>query len=100
PNERVEERERDAVNFYQWPPHGIRRDALAEARDDPGELVSGHPAHVGPGVVAVVAPVVQVTPTDGGGGVLDEDASGLDLRGRQSLELEWLSRLVECDGRC
>src|SRR5207245_9259775 len=98
PIARVEERKRDAIAFLQWPPQGIRRDALTEARNHPGELVTGHPPHVGPGVVAVVAPVVKIAPTDGGGGVLDEDASGLDLRGRQGLELEGLTRLVEYAG--
>src|SRR5881409_2493740 len=45
------------------------------------------------------APVVEVRSTDGSGGVLDEDAAWLDLRGRQGLELERLSRLVEDDGQ-
>src|SRR5215475_10696377 len=96
---RIEERKGDAVAFLQRLAERIRRDALAEARHHTRELVARNPAHVGPGVVAVIAPVVEVRSTDGGGGVLDEYPAGLDLRGRQSLELERLSRLVEYDGQ-
>jgi len=38
---------------------------------------------------------VQVGAADGGGGILDEDAAGLDLRRRQRLQLERLSGLHE-----
>src|SRR4030095_16348979 len=79
---RVEERKRDAIAFLQRPPKRIRRNALAETRDHAGELVTGHAAHVRPGVVAVVAPVVEIGSADRGGRVLDQDTAGVHLRGR------------------
>jgi len=96
---RVEERERDAVALFERPAQRVGGDALAEAVHDTRELVPGHLAHVGPGVVVVVAPVMEVGAADGGRGVLDEDAARLDLRRRQRFERERLAGLVENDGQ-
>src|SRR5206468_7910999 len=96
---RVEERERDAVAFLQRPPQRVGVDALAERVHDAGELVARHPAQVGAAVVAVVAPVVEVRAADRGGGVLDQDASRIDVRSRQRFELERFSGLVQHDGQ-
>ena len=95
----IEEREGDPVAFLQRPPQRVRGDAATQGVDHAGELVTGHPAQIGPAVVAVVAPVVEVGSADGGGGVPDEDAAGLDLRRGQGLQLERLARLVENDGQ-
>src|SRR5262249_45477728 len=96
---RGEERKRNAIAFFQRPAERIGRHALAETVHDAGELVTGHAAHVRTRVVAVVAPVVQIGAADGGGSVLDEDASRLHFWSRQGLELERLARLVEYDGQ-
>src|SRR5438105_1150302 len=67
--------------------------------DHAGEFVPGHLAHVGTGVVVVVAPVVEVGAADRRRGVLDEDPAGLDLGRRQGLERERLPGLIENDGQ-
>src|SRR6185503_20102457 len=71
----VEERKGDAIALLEGPPQRVGGDPLAERVDHTGELVTGHAPDVGPAVVVVVAPVVQVGAADGGRRVLDEDAA-------------------------
>ena len=95
----IEEGKGHPVAFLQGPPQRVCGDAAPQAVDHAGELVTGDAPQIGPGVVAVVAPVVEVRAADGRGGVPDEDAPGLDLGRRQHLQLEWLSRLIQDGGQ-
>jgi len=96
---RIEEREGDAIALLQRPTERVGLDTAPQAVNHPRELVTGHATEIGPLVVAVVAPVMQVRAANRGGGVLDEDASGLDLRRGKRLELERLSGLIENGGQ-
>jgi hypothetical protein len=86
----VEEGKGDPVALLEGSLQRVRGDALTQAVDHARELVPGHAAQVGPRVVAVVAPVMEVRAADGGGGVPDENAPGSTSKFSTQLAVSWL----------